>query len=135
VKWLTNWNNDARDHLAPALGLDYFENARPNVNDYTHWGKIKYANLTASNLGDDNIVIWIDDGLRGLKDEYSEYIDDESNTCYGAIFQRPNTFLVAPSKGMTSEDVAFVDSILKGSYDKKIYNPNDTVCFPKEKFK
>ncbi len=53
-------------------------------------------------------------------------MDESNNTNYGSIFQRPNTFLVAPYDGMTPEDTAFVDSILNGSYDKMLYNPNDT---------
>jgi hypothetical protein len=135
VKWLTMWNNEARDHLAPALGLDSFENARLVKNDMTVLGKVKSAYSTAANLGDDGIVIWIDDELSDFKQKFSYYLDDKTNTNYGDIFQRPNTFLVKPDEGMTPEHLAFVDSILKGSYDKEIYNPKKTVCFPKEKFK
>jgi hypothetical protein len=134
VKWLTTWNNDARDHLAPALGLDSFENARLDEDDKTESGKIRSAFSTAKNLGDDGIVIWIDDELRNFKKKFSDYVDEDTNTDYGSIFQRPNTFLVKPDYGMTPEHVAFVDSILNGSYNKRTYNPKKTVCFPKESF-
>jgi hypothetical protein len=126
VKWLTTWNNDARDHLAPALGLDCFENARLDKYDRSEWGKIESANSTAANLGDDGIMIWIDEELGRLRYRYSDYVL-EDNTDYGAIFRRPNTFLVKPYDGMTPEHVAFVDSILNGSYDQKIYNPKQCV--------
>jgi hypothetical protein len=132
VKWLSYWNNDARDDLAPALGLDSFENARLDESDRSEVGKVRSAYSTATNLGDDGIVIWISYEVRALKTHYSNYVDESTKTSYGSIFQRPNTFLVTSDYGLTPEHVAFVDSILNGSYDKMLYNPNDTVCFPKE---
>jgi hypothetical protein len=135
VKWLTTWNNHARVDLAPALGLDSFENARLDKYDRSEWGKVRSAYSTATNLGDDGIVIWIDDELSEFKKRFSNYVDRNSNISYYDIFQRPNTFLVKPDEGMTPEHVAFIDCILNGSYDKMIYNPNETVCFPKDKFK
>jgi hypothetical protein len=59
-------------------------------------------------------VIWIDDELSKFKYKFSDYVDIKNNTNYGSIFQRPNTFLVKPDEGMTTEHVAFVDSILDG---------------------
>jgi hypothetical protein len=133
VKWLTNWNNNPRDDLAPALGLDSFENARVDEVD-TPAGKVRAAYSTATNLGDDGIVIWIDDQLSNLKLWFSDYVDRNTNISYCSIFERSNTFLVRASNGLTPEHVAFVDSILDGSYDKNVYNPNKTVYFPKDKF-
>ncbi len=42
LKWLTYWNNDARDHLAPALGLHNFENTRLDDVDKSV-GKVRSA--------------------------------------------------------------------------------------------
>jgi hypothetical protein len=135
VKWLSYLNNDARDEIAPLIGLDRFENARFDKGDKSVPGQIRSAFSMATNLGDDGIVIWLDYRVRALKTHYSNYVDKSTNTNYGAIFQRPNTFLVKPLyAGMTTEHVAFVDSILNGSYDKMLYNPNETVCFPKGSF-
>lgn len=101
IKWLTNWNEEARFSLAPALGLYSFKMAR--TSDH-HETKIETANRIAQEVGDKTLIIWIDSEIESWNDLPG----------MKKMYARPNTLLISPEWGLSPEEVNLVDECLQG---------------------
>ena len=103
VRWLTSWNEGAQTELAPALGLSHFELARTSAEERDYANPVSKAQAglqAAAAEPSDHLVVWIDDDLASMVRD-----DDPLRT-------RPNTLLIAPTYGITPEQVQIVDNFL-----------------------
>jgi hypothetical protein len=101
IKWLTNWDEEAKLSLSPALGLYQFKMAR--TNDH-HETKIETANRIAQEVGDKTLMIWIDSEIETLCDTPE----------MKKMYTRPNTLLISPDWGLSPEEVNLVDECVNG---------------------
>lgn len=101
VKWLTNWNEEAKLSLSPALGLYQFKMAR--TSDH-YESKIETANRIAKEVGDKTLMIWIDSEIESLADTPG----------MKKMYARPNTLLISPEWGLSRDEVNLVDECLEG---------------------
>ena len=104
VKWLTTWNDEAQTQVAPVMGLDHFECARTFKlqEDLDEEEKAKMAVRVAKDVGDDTLIIWIDDDMRWFLKRSEE----------SPIFKRPNTLLLGPAGLLTKADIELVNACL-----------------------
>ena len=111
IRWLTTLDTYARTDLAPALGLGSFKVARE-----VGVSKQEAAVLNAIEAGPDRLLIWIDDDLIYWKKLHEDDRALESSETFrrqdAGIFNRPNTVLLSPCYGLTSEHCAFVDRVI-----------------------
>jgi len=101
IKWLTNWNEEAKLSLSPALGLYQFKMAR--TSDH-YESKIETANRIAKEVGDKTLMIWIDSEIESLADTPG----------MKKMYARPNTLLISPEWGLSRDEVNLVDECLEG---------------------
>lgn len=101
VKWLTNWDEEAKLSLSPALGLYQFKMARTSAH---YENKIETANRIAKEIGDKTLMIWIDSEIESLADTPG----------MKKMYARPNTLLISPDWGMSPDEVNLVDECLEG---------------------
>jgi hypothetical protein len=101
IKWLTNWNEEAKLSLSPALGLYQFKMAR--TSDH-YESKTETANRIAKEVGDKTLMIWIDSAIESLADTPG----------MKKMYARPNTLLISPDWGLSRDEVNLVDECLEG---------------------
>ena len=101
IKWLTNWNEEAKLSLSPALGLYQFKMARTSAH---YESKIETANRIAKEVGDKTLIIWIDSEIESLADTPG----------MKKMYARPNTLLISPDWGLSRDEVNLVDECLEG---------------------
>jgi hypothetical protein len=101
IKWLTNWNEEAKLSLSPALGLYQFKMARTSAH---YENKIETANRIAKEIGDKTLMIWIDSEIESLADTPG----------MKKLYARPNTLLISPDWGLSPNEVNLVDECLEG---------------------
>jgi hypothetical protein len=99
IRWLTSWDEFAVSDLSPAVGLDKFNLAR---NREDNIGKLDSAIKVANEVGDDRLIIWIDDDL-------NELINCDENDYFK---KRLNTLLLRPNYGLKPEHIKLVDDFL-----------------------
>jgi hypothetical protein len=104
VRWLSPWDEEARDILAPALKLDAFKVARSHSEGLM---KTTAAIRVGAEVGAEGLLIWIDDAI---KDFRSCSLHDEEDMM--GIFNRPNTVLLGPKDGLSRKHCAWVDRLL-----------------------
>ena len=104
VQWLTAWCEAAQTYVTPALGLEHFGCARTykQLKDLDEEDKAKTATRIAKDVGDDTLIIWIDD-------EMSRFIYRSEDKDL-AIFKRPNTLLIAPPGLLTRANINLVNA-------------------------
>lgn len=90
IRWLTSWGKDAREQLAPAIGLDDFLTARDAAWDPSKDTVAKDIAVACPNRP----VVWIDDEVKF----YSMH-----DKAFWA--QRPRTLLVQPKNNLSREDL------------------------------
>lgn len=101
IKWLTNWDDEAKLSLSPALGLYQFKMAR--TSDH-HESKIETANRIAKEIGDKTLMIWIDSEIESFCNMPG----------MNKMYTRPNTLLISPDWGLSPEEVNLVDECVNG---------------------
>ena len=106
VQWLTSWCEAAQTSVAPALGLDHFGCARTykQQEDLDEEDKAKTAMRIAKDVGDDTLIIWIDDYL-------ADFVADRRGKEL-TIYKRPNTLLLSPPGLLTRANIELVNACL-----------------------
>ena len=106
IRWLTTWNANAQQHLAPKLGLRNFALAR-EVYDDTFVGK---ATAAYDNIKDhpDRPLIWIDDEVKDIVKVTEEMkLDLNFRTRNKTLFIKPYDL-----EGLTAGHLALIDRFI-----------------------
>jgi hypothetical protein len=97
IRWLTYWNQEAQEYLAPQLGLRHFEMG----NDLRYTDKGPAAKEWAI-LHPERPIVWIDDEI-----SMHSFCDSE----FWAT--RPKTMLIAPKDHLSSEHLGTLTEFLR----------------------
>ena len=101
IRWLTNWNDDARYRLAPKLKLNDFINSRENIEDEKY--EVAYSQIKDKN---ERPLIWIDDELSSLI-KLDQINGNRWLTRKKSLFIQPN-----PNLGITEDIIMEINEFL-----------------------